>query len=110
MVRPSRITSYNVCYTKLLRAQLQLEAARRQRVGGQSERMETLDGKVESLRRALDPLLGVSFPGVAWERDILPARLAYDPRLLDMLASRFPLLWYGTGDGRIGFALDDELT
>jgi len=90
-------------------AQLQLEAARRQRVGGQSERMETLDGKVESLRRALDPLLGVSFPGVAWERDILPARLAYDPRLLDMLASRFPLLWYGTGDGRIGFALDDEL-
>ena len=67
------------------------------------------DRSVERLRFALEPLLGVSAPVGLWERDIFPARTAYLPYHLELLMDRFPLLWYGSGEQRVGFSLDGEL-
>ncbi len=44
-------------------------------------------------------LYGVPLPGVAWERDVLPARLApYDPLLLPRMAGSGELVWVGEGE------------
>lgn len=91
-------------------ATLQAAAADRQGIAGPTERASPdLESRLSRLRSVLEPLLGLSLPGEAWERDVLPARMDYDPVLLDLLASRAPLVWYGAGAGRIGFALEDEL-
>ncbi len=46
------------------------------------------------LREVLDQLQGFDIPAVAWERDILPARVAdYDPYWLDELCMSGELMW-----------------
>ncbi|MFZ5862896.1 MAG: DEAD/DEAH box helicase [Nitrospirota bacterium] len=59
------------------------------------------------LRDAFDQLQGFDIPAIAWERDILPARVAdYDPQWLDDLCLSGELMWArvtpptsSTGDG-----------
>jgi ATP-dependent Lhr-like helicase len=63
------------------------------------------------LREVLDQLQGFDIPAIAWERDILPARVAdYDPQWLDDFCLSGELMWarvtpstssVGDGDGPI---------
>jgi ATP-dependent Lhr-like helicase len=48
----------------------------------------------EGLRRVMQQLSGLALPGVAWERDVLPIRLAdFDPTDLDTLCQSGELVW-----------------
>ncbi|MFA6507734.1 MAG: DEAD/DEAH box helicase [Treponemataceae bacterium] len=92
---------------------LQPLVARQQGILGfrdeEAGRASDIDRSLESLKTAFDPLLGVSSQVELWERDILPARTAYLPYHLDLLMDRFPLIWYGSGDRKVGFTLEAEL-
>ncbi len=64
----------------------------------------------EDLPARLDRLLGYPAPADAWEKEILPARLApYRTAWLDSLMQTSGLVWFGCGTGRIGFAFPDDL-
>jgi ATP-dependent Lhr-like helicase len=64
----------------------------------------------EDLRRALEPLFGLSLPAALWEQQVLPARLApYFPGWLDGLLHDTELGWFGTGRRRVSFALEGDL-
>jgi ATP-dependent Lhr-like helicase len=77
--------------------------------GGAGTAPAEAERAVEELKSAMDPLLGFSAPLDLWEREILPARTAYLPFQLDLLMDRFPLVWYGAGERRVGFSLEGEL-
>ncbi|MGQ0656827.1 MAG: DEAD/DEAH box helicase [Chromatiales bacterium] len=48
----------------------------------------------ESLRRVLEQLQGFAAPAIAWERDVLPARVAnYEPAMLDQLCLSGRVTW-----------------
>lgn len=50
------------------------------------------------LVRVLQQMRGVAVPGPAWERDILPLRLAtFDPEELELLCESGDLVWTGSG-------------
>jgi ATP-dependent helicase Lhr and Lhr-like helicase len=74
-----------------------------QQVGGNSR-------GVEAVAAALEQLQGTAIPASAWERLVLPARVAdYSPAYLDELCAAGELLWAGGGsipgnDGWITFA------
>lgn len=93
-------------------SELQAEAARRQGVSGAASPVAEVppdpDEGAEGLRAALEPLLGRSSPTALWEREIFPARCAYRPYYLELLMARTSLRWYGAGEGRTGFSLEDE--
>jgi ATP-dependent Lhr-like helicase len=65
---------------------------------------------VEAVAAAIEQLQGVAVPASAWERLVLPARVAdYTPAYLDELCTAGELTWAGTGsipggDGWIVFA------
>lgn len=62
------------------------------------------------LRGALEQLFGWPAPAVAWETEILPARLApYYPAWLDSLMQESELGWFGCGPERLAFALRSDL-
>jgi len=72
--------------------------------GGGSERL------VEVIRR----LQGVAVPASILESEVLPARLAYGPALLDALAATGEVVWLGRGplgarDGRVGLYFRDQV-
>ncbi|SDT77913.1 ATP dependent helicase, Lhr family [Actinoplanes derwentensis] len=53
---------------------------------------------VDALAAALDQVQGVAVPASAWERLVLPARVAdYAPPLLDELCAAGEVLWAGSG-------------
>ncbi len=55
----------------------------------------------EALDAILNELQGVALPAAAWEREILPARLAdYSPILMDDLAVSGRIAWYRPSPGR----------
>lgn len=67
-------------------------------------------GREEDLPARLDRLLGYPATADAWEKEILPARLAsYRTAWLDSLLQTSGLVWFGCGTGRIGFAFPDDL-
>src|SRR5690606_21670582 len=50
---------------------------------------------VAALRAVLDELQGLALPAIAWEREVLPARIAdYDGDLLDRLSSAGEIVWW----------------
>ena len=50
---------------------------------------------VEALRAVLDMLQGLALPAIAWEREVLPARIAdYGRDLLDRLSSSGEIVWW----------------
>jgi ATP-dependent Lhr-like helicase len=52
-----------------------------------------------ALTQALQQLRAVALPGVVWERDVLPLRLAhFDPRELAALCQSGELVWIGSGE------------
>ncbi len=62
----------------------------------------------DGLREVLDQLRGLELPGLAWEQDVLPARLRdYRPVDLDALCESGDLVWVGSGKdprrGRVRF-------
>ncbi len=65
---------------------------------------------VEGVAAALEQLQGVALPASAWERLVLPARVAdYTPSYLDELCTSGDVIWAGNGsipggDGWIAFA------
>ncbi|MCC7492785.1 MAG: DEAD/DEAH box helicase [Fimbriimonadaceae bacterium] len=64
------------------------------------------DAGRDGLVPALDALLGYSAPAALWESELLPARLRdYQTAWLDALLQSSDLLWYGTGERQLGFAL-----
>ena len=68
------------------------------------------DGDPEQLVRLMDTLFGYPAPAGLWETEIIPARLAeYYPVWLDGLFKESPLLWFGTGEQRISFCLEEDL-
>jgi ATP-dependent Lhr-like helicase len=64
---------------------------------------------VESLRAVLHELQGLTPPAIAWEREILPARIeAYDGGLLDELSAAGEIVWWRPGPrgpGRVAGAV-----
>ncbi|MHB8910048.1 MAG: DEAD/DEAH box helicase [Syntrophales bacterium] len=65
---------------------------------------------VDDLQERLDQLFGFPAPAEAWERQILPARLApYYAAWLDNLMRTSGLLWFGCGNRKISFAFADDL-
>ena len=59
----------------------------------------------EGTQAALEKLLGLGAPAVAWEADILPARVApYHTAWLDALLQTTDLVWYGTGPRDLALA------
>ncbi|OHD68640.1 MAG: hypothetical protein A2177_15255 [Spirochaetes bacterium RBG_13_68_11] len=63
----------------------------------------------EQLQAALERLFGFGLPVRLWEEEVLPARLAgYRAGLLDELAGRSGLGWFGCGRQRIGFAFPED--
>ncbi|MBB5872319.1 ATP-dependent Lhr-like helicase [Allocatelliglobosispora scoriae] len=82
--------------------------ARWQRIGF-SRRSEGLD----AVAAAIDQLGGVAIPASAWERLVLPTRIAdYRPSYLDELCTTGEVLWSGSGaiaggDGWVTFAFAD---
>jgi ATP-dependent helicase Lhr and Lhr-like helicase len=51
-----------------------------------------------ALVRLLQQLRGVAAPGLVWERDLLPLRLAtYDPQELEALCHQGEVVWVGSG-------------
>ncbi|GAA2670880.1 Lhr family helicase [Actinoplanes palleronii] len=69
---------------------------------------------VEALAAALEQVQGVAVPASAWERLVLPARVAdYAPPLLDELSGGGEVLWAGSGaiaggDGWVTLAYADS--
>jgi len=50
---------------------------------------------VDALRAVLDDLQGLALPAIAWEREVLPARIAdYGRDLLDRLSSAGEIVWW----------------
>jgi ATP-dependent Lhr-like helicase len=65
---------------------------------------------LEGLRSGLERLFGVVAPALAWETEILPARLdPYFPGWLDELLVSAGLVWIGCGERRVMFALEADL-
>ncbi len=65
---------------------------------------------VEAVQQALEPLLGWSAPAAQWETELLPARLDdYQAAWLDSLMQSSELLWVGTGERQVTFALPELL-
>jgi ATP-dependent Lhr-like helicase len=67
----------------------------------------------EGLRKVLQQLRGAVMPGIVWERDALPGRLAdYAPDNLDALCESGELVWVGSGQdprrGRVRFFFRGE--
>ncbi len=63
-----------------------------------------------ALPATLERLFGFPAPAALWESDLLPARFEhYQPAWLDALARDSDLLWFGTGERRIAFALAGDL-
>jgi len=63
-----------------------------------------------ALPATLERLFGYPAPAALWESDLLPARFEhYRPAWLDALAHESDLLWFGTGERRISFALAGDL-
>ncbi len=63
-----------------------------------------------ALPATLERLFGYPAPAALWESDLLPARFEhYQPAWLDALARDSELLWFGTGERRIAFALAGDL-
>jgi ATP-dependent Lhr-like helicase len=57
----------------------------------------------DALRAVLHELQGLTPPAVAWEREILPARIAhYDSSLLDELSAAGDVVWWRPVPGRLG--------
>ncbi|MDY7095124.1 MAG: DEAD/DEAH box helicase [Acidobacteriota bacterium] len=74
------------------------------------QRLGRSAGGTDDLRRALEPLFGLSLPVALWEQQVLPARLApYFPSWLDGLLHDTELGWFGTGRKRVAFALEGDL-
>jgi ATP-dependent Lhr-like helicase len=69
---------------------------------------------VEAVAAAIEQLQGTVIPASAWEKLILPARVAdYTPAFLDELCASGDLLWagsgsIGSGDGWVSFAFADS--
>jgi ATP-dependent Lhr-like helicase len=67
----------------------------------------------EAVLRAVEQLQGVPVPASAWERLVLPSRIAdYSPAMLDELTTAGELVWTGAGslpgqDGWVSFAFSD---
>ena len=76
---------------------------------------ETRLAGIEGLREVMAQLQGVETFQIAWERDLLPSRVAdYEPALLDRLCYGGEVVWRRLGHGRprrgsIGFVLADDL-
>ncbi|MHB8770810.1 MAG: DEAD/DEAH box helicase [Syntrophales bacterium] len=67
-------------------------------------------GREEDLPARLDQLLGYPATADAWEKEILPARLApYRTAWLDSLLEGSGLVWFGCGTGKISFAFPEDL-
>src|SRR5690606_38978867 len=50
---------------------------------------------VDALRAVLDDLQGLALPAIAWEREVLPARIAdYGRDLLDRLSTAGEIVWW----------------
>jgi len=76
-------------------------------IGGSSRGQEAL---LETIRR----LQGVAVPASILESEVLPARLAYGPEMLDALAATGEVVWVGRGplgtrDGRVALYLRDQV-
>jgi len=64
----------------------------------------------DNLQNVLDQLFGFPAHADAWEKHILPARLApYYSAWLDGLMQSSDLIWLGCGKGRISFAFSDDV-
>ncbi|MDX1561550.1 MAG: hypothetical protein R3305_01410 [Gammaproteobacteria bacterium] len=56
---------------------------------------------VDALRAVLGELQGLAPPAIAWEREILPARIAdYEPGLLDQLSAAGEAVWWRPAGAR----------
>lgn len=65
---------------------------------------------VEAVQQAIEPLLGWSAQAQQWETELLPARLDdYQAAWLDSLMQSTELLWCGTGERQVTFALPELL-
>ncbi|HEX7081090.1 MAG TPA: DEAD/DEAH box helicase [Gammaproteobacteria bacterium] len=50
---------------------------------------------VDALRAVVDELQGLALPAIAWEREVLPARIAdYGPEQLDVLSASGEVVWW----------------
>src|SRR5690606_27681506 len=57
---------------------------------------------VDALRAVLDELQGLALPAIAWEREVLPARIAdYDGDLLDRLSASGEIVWWRPRPGGV---------
>ena len=74
--------------------------------------LERLGGQ-DGMRQVLQQLRGLALPGMVWERDCLPIRLAdYHPAELEALCQQGEVVWVGSGKdprrGRLRFVLRGE--
>jgi ATP-dependent helicase Lhr and Lhr-like helicase len=64
----------------------------------------------DALKERLEQLFGFPAPAEAWEKHLLPARLApYYGAWLDTLMATSELMWFGCGKERISFAFTEDL-
>jgi ATP-dependent Lhr-like helicase len=65
---------------------------------------------LDDLQERLDQLFGFPAPAEAWEKHVLPARLApYYSAWLDSLMQTSGLIWFGCGNRKLSFAFTDDL-
>lgn len=65
---------------------------------------------LNDLQERLDQLFGFPAPAEAWEKHLLPARLApYYSAWLDSLMQTSGLMWFGCGKQKTSFAFADDL-
>ena len=71
-----------------------------------------LVGKVAEgdVGQALERMVGLAAPVGEWEDALLPSRMpGYQGAWLDALLAEEGLVWYGAGEGRVGFCGEDDL-
>ena len=60
---------------------------------------------VDAVAASIEQLQGIAIPASAWERLVLPARIAdYSPAMLDEMCSGGEVLWAGSGFHRAALA------
>ena len=81
-----------------------------QRIGCRDDEGDILTQAQTDLRACFERLFAFPAPAAAWERDILPARIAhYQTQFLDVLMQETELLWFGTAKQQVAFSLRDQL-
>jgi ATP-dependent helicase Lhr and Lhr-like helicase len=72
--------------------------------------LATAGDSPDNLKERIEQLFGFPAPAEAWEKHILPARLApYYGAWLDTLMATSDLMWFGCGNRKISFAFADDL-